>query len=250
MKTKKCTKCNIEKDLNQFFKAKTGKFGVRGDCKECVHKKSEKIIQKEKLFCIGLKKCVKCQEIKSLDKFYNDKSNKDKISYWCGQCLKNLSKKYRCDNKEKIRIQRKKADKIYYIKNKKRIIQQQIKQRRIRRQTDINFKLLYNLRSRLTLALQGKLKSKRTLELLGCTVEELKQYLESKFTEGMTWDNHGYGSDKWHIDHIKPCSKFNFSYLKQQELCFNYTNLQPLWQNDNFKKSDNYEFRKTNKKIS
>ena len=54
----------------------------------------------------------------------------------------------------------------------------------------------------------------------------------------MSWDNHGYGDDKWHIDHIKPCSKFDLSIIKNQEMCFNYINLQPLWKKDNFKKGN------------
>jgi len=53
----------------------------------------------------------------------------------------------------------------------------------------------------------------------------------------MTWKNYG----EWHVDHIKPCAKFNLIIDKEQKRCFHYSNLQPLWAKDNIKKSDNYE---------
>ena len=64
----------------------------------------------------------------------------------------------------------------------------------------------------------------------------LQCYLEGKFTEGMTWENHG----KWHIDHIKPCCSFNLEDEEEQKKCFHYTNLQPLWATDNLVKSGKY----------
>jgi hypothetical protein len=60
----------------------------------------------------------------------------------------------------------------------------------------------------------------------------LRDYLEAKFTEGMTLDNHG----KWHIDHIKPCASFDLLHKKQQRKCFHYKNLQPLWAHENLSK--------------
>jgi len=63
--------------------------------------------------------------------------------------------------------------------------------------------------------------------------------LETKFLEGMDWDNYGiYG---WHIDHIKPCSLFNLENIEEQKKCFHYTNLQPLWAIDNLKKGNKYD---------
>ena len=61
-------------------------------------------------------------------------------------------------------------------------------------------------------------------------------YLEAKFTEGMTWENHGL----WHIDHIKPCSSFNLLIEDEHHKCFHYSNLQPLWAKDNLSKSANF----------
>ena len=108
----------------------------------------------------------------------------------------------------------------------------------MKRKSDVMFRLVANLRDRLNHTVTKGTKSKRTLELLGCTVEELRKHLESKFQEGMSWKN--YGKDGWVIDHIHPCAKFNLSDPKQQEECFNYKNLQPLWWLDNSIKNDTW----------
>ena len=100
-------------------------------------------------------------------------------------------------------------------------------------------KLAHNQRKRITKALNGILKSNNTLDLIGCSTFELKDYIESKFTDGMSWDN--YGRDGWHIDHIRPCASFDLSDTKQQEECFHYTNLQPLWAKDNLSKKNKYK---------
>lgn len=72
--------------------------------------------------------------------------------------------------------------------------------------------------------------------MLGCELPYLKNYLQLKFTNGMTWENYG----KWHVDHIKPCAAFDLSKQKEQKECFHYTNLQPLWAQDNLKKRAQY----------
>jgi len=79
---------------------------------------------------------------------------------------------------------------------------------------------------------QHSKKYQDTKTLTGCSVEYLKQHLESQFTEGMSWDNYG----KFHIDHILPCASFDLSKPSEQKKCFHYTNLQPLWAADNLSK--------------
>ena len=73
-----------------------------------------------------------------------------------------------------------------------------------------------------------------TIKLLGCNINELRFYLEGKFIDGMSWDNYG----EWHIDHIRPCASFDLTDPEQQKKCFHYTNLQPLWAEDNLSKGD------------
>lgn len=67
---------------------------------------------------------------------------------------------------------------------------------------------------------------------LGCSVVELKSYLESKFLPGMTWENYG----SWHVDHIQPLSKFKLTDSVEFAKAAHYTNLQPMWAADNIKK--------------
>jgi hypothetical protein len=86
------------------------------------------------------------------------------------------------------------------------------------------------------------------MDYVGCTLEELKAHLEEQFQEGMTWDNYGsytFGDDNsgWHIDHIIPCAAFNFQDTTEQNACFYYLNLQPLWGGDNIKKSDTFDIK-------
>jgi hypothetical protein len=83
---------------------------------------------------------------------------------------------------------------------------------------------------------QSSDKAYKSMELLGCTIQELREHLESQFTEGMTWEKMGRGG--WHIDHIIPCAFFDLSKPSHQKVCFNWQNLQPLWESDNCAKGD------------
>lgn len=102
-----------------------------------------------------------------------------------------------------------------------------------KRKTDRNFAFKKGLRCYLFKHVK-EYKSGHTSELIGCSVAQLKNYLESLFQPGMTWSN--YGRNGWHIDHIRPCASFDLTDEKQQKQCFHYTNLQPLWAIDNLKK--------------
>lgn len=96
---------------------------------------------------------------------------------------------------------------------------------RNRRQKDINCRLKTSVGNRIRDALRGRVKKHNsTLELLGCSIESLRTFLEEKFTEGMTWDNYG----TWHIDHIKPLALFDLSDPSALADAMHFTNLQPL----------------------
>ena len=103
------------------------------------------------------------------------------------------------------------------------------------RRKDHQHRLRHSLRERCRQLLIGKVKPYSYTKSIGCTYEELVKYIESKFTEGMNWDN--YGRKGWHIDHIKPCASFDLSNYEQQKQCFHYTNLQPFWWKDNLEKA-------------
>lgn len=99
---------------------------------------------------------------------------------------------------------------------------------------DTNFKIAHNLRSRLRKAIKNQEKKGSFVLDLGCSIEQLKKYLESKFQSGMTWDN--YGRQGWHIDHVFPLSKFDLTKREEFLKACNYKNLQPLWAADNLRK--------------
>lgn len=113
-----------------------------------------------------------------------------------------------------------------------------------KRKNDINFRMAQNLRTgggRVAFKNQNVRKLNHTIELIGCTVEFLRKHLESQFLYGMSLKNYGNGDKKWCIDHIKPCVAFDLIDLEQQRKCFNYKNLQPLWNKDNLSKSSFYK---------
>lgn len=103
------------------------------------------------------------------------------------------------------------------------------------------FKIRQNLSGRLRNVLRnaGLKKDSKTMELLGCDMAFFKNYIESKFVDGMSWDN--YGEKGWHIDHIRPCVAFDLMKKEERDECFHYTSLQPLWWYDNLHKQTSYD---------
>lgn len=112
---------------------------------------------------------------------------------------------------------------------------------KMKSESDIEFRIAKNIRSRTRLALKkwDTKKCTSTERLLGCSISEFKNYFCNLFTEGMTWELFMKG--EIHIDHIKPCCRFDLSEPEQQTACFHYSNLQPLWKLDNFIKGKKYQ---------
>ena len=151
------------------------------------------------------------------------------------------SARYKLLNRNKVRrrgkfYRQKNADKIrkYNIDNAEHIRNYKTLYVQRRCKSDPMFKLIFSCRKRIRgfLKCRGLKKNKKTVEILGCSPLNLKLYLESLFETGMTWKNHGIRG--WHIDHIIPlASAKNESDV--YDLC-HYTNLQPLWWEENLKK--------------
>ena len=127
----------------------------------------------------------------------------------------------------------------YYAKNKDKILENNRKNRKRKYKEDIQFNLNIKTRRRIWSALKyaGAKKSEKTIDLLGCSFEEYKEYIESLFVDGMGWDN--VSSGEIHIDHIIPICSFDLTNPKELAMAFNYKNTQPLWAIDNFRKSGN-----------
>lgn len=208
------------------------------------------------------KRCGTCKEYYDLTFFGKNKLKWDKLHSFCQTCLRIHRRKYYKKHREKV-----KKDNAAYVKNnrdkvnvqkrnwskknpeKVRAHRSKCKLKRERNgkakayrdkmyQTNVTYRLSCLLRCRLTRALtaRGVKKTTSTMKLCGCSLEKLKQHLESQFTDGMSWDNKG----EWHIDHVKPCAAFDLTDVEQQKECFHFTNLQPLWALDNLKKGAKY----------
>jgi hypothetical protein len=128
-----------------------------------------------------------------------------------------------------------------YHKNWWRNNYDRIKQKRSirytqRKNTDPQFMMARNLRSRLRHAINGKYKAGSAVKDLGRSISDFIKYIESKFLMGMTWYN--WRKDGWHLDHIIPLSKFNLQDRQQFLIANHYTNLHPMWAKDNLTKSN------------
>ena len=169
---------------------------------------------------------------KEYDKQYNLKNKERLIKYRLKnkEIISERGKNYRLNNKERIKEQRKQ----YYLNNKKHITKVRLKWDAEQKKNNPNYRLKGALRRRVYSALKGKNKSASTMKLIGCSVDELWNHLESKFESWMTKENYGL----WHVDHIVPCASFNLTCPEQQRICFNYKNLQPLEAIENIKKGN------------
>jgi hypothetical protein len=201
METKVCTKCNIEKELKYFNKMSKVKCGVRSYCRECqsIESKKYRIDNKEKI------------------KEYNTKWNKENQEYY---------KKY-FEEYNKLNYEKEKERKLKWSRDNKEYSNNYQKQRK---KEDILFRLKTNIRTSVNRYL--KYKSKHTFEIVGCSPQFLKEHLEAQFIDGMTWENRS----EWHIDHIIPLSSAKTE--DEVYMLCHYKNLQPLWAEDNLKKSN------------
>ena len=234
IKTKICKECHCEKLVEDFYKRKDYN-GYRHKCKLCITKNSN-IYYKENIH--------KVKERHSIYSKIHKKENNEYAKLYRLEHKKEIAEKnkaYRLKHKTELSKKRKQycqdnRDKIkkYRLKNKDRLN----KHYNDRRSVDINFKLRCNLSRRFRKAVkqQKTIKSKGSLELLGCSLDDFRKHLESQFKEGMSWENHTYKG--WHMDHIKPCALFDLTDPKQKAECFHYSNYQPLWWQENLKKGD------------
>jgi hypothetical protein len=278
--SKECKKCGIIKQLDDFYPQERGLFGRTSRCIECERKRGKEyraaIRAPKEIFPQNIKRCSKCKEILSLENFHTDNEAKDKLTSQCKLCRNHNTKKWRIENTEHVkntnaawRSKNKEHLKEYskkwfesnpdyrpeYIKENYDYHRQSCKKWRIKNRDkikekmrykskyDISFILRSRLRRRLRSALKNNHKVGSAVRDLGCSIENLKSYIEQKFYphletgEQMTWDNYG----KWHIDHIRPLASFDLSDRCQFLEACHYTNLQPLWAEDNLKKGAKIE---------
>jgi hypothetical protein len=188
----------------------------------------DRINERRRLYRIANK--VKC---KTQRKKYDKKryvKNRDKLLAYQRSYL------------EQNRTKRIAYRKRYYIKNKGSIIKKVYKYKVDRMKIDplFRFKNRLNTLIRISITKYGYTKKSKTQKILGCSFDEFKQYMESKFKSGMTWSNHG----EWHIDHIIPVALAN---TEEAAIKLNhYSNLQPLWAVENLEKNSKISLQYNN----
>lgn len=231
-----CNICEVEKEITEYNLTKEGKYKYKC-CKSCYSEKRNS----------------KRRELYSLNKEEISKNRKE-LYYSNREFYINCSKKYYNENKEEVNGKRNKGNRVlytdeerllksrekslkYYYENKKEVNRKKVLRDKEKMKINPLFKLSHNIRTLIRKSLQNQFteKSKRTQEILGCTYEEFKIYLESQFDENMNWENQG---SYWHMDHIKPIS---LATSKDEVYELNhYTNFQPLYCKDNLSKGNKY----------
>ena len=232
---KKCTKCFVDKEITEFNKNSKTKDGRREICKSCQNEYNKKYYNSNKDYYKKYKMKWSSNNIDYMRDYYN--SNKERIKIYNKQYYQknrdfilNNCTNYYYINREKIieRISK------YYQNNRTSLNEYQKDYKKIQYK---KFPYLFAHRNILKrhLSYVNIVKSDRTTNLLGYTSIELKEHIESLFTDGMSWENYG----EWHIDHKKPLSKFDKNV--HTSIVNSLNNLQPLWAIDNLKKSNKYE---------
>ena len=232
-KTKKCWDCKVEKNIELFCKDISKLGGYKTQCKECSAKYTkeryknpeikEYIIQKKREYRKNPEFVQKERE--AYKKYYHRPEIKKRYEEYRNRSdVKEYQTKYYNDpiNKERRLI-----NLIEY----RPIVNERLRKKY---EEDLDYRLKQILRSRLKKALNGR-KTKKSLEYIGCDIDFLKKWIEFRFEHDMNWDNY---ATVWHIDHILPIDAFDFTKETDITICNNWTNLQPLYINENLSKNN------------
>lgn len=256
MNNKTCTKCKTSKDIKQFYIYNSGQ-SVKAACKDCLkaldrirHKNTYKT--KVRLKTCSYRECqlirvngslclehyrAKKKEHAKLSRIrnpYQKKELRNCLTSGCPNKIGHTSINALCRSCYivKTRYRDNLRAKNYFKNNRQKIY----RRLRDRYSNDTAYRLSVVLRSRLRSAIKNNIKSGSAIKDLGCSIDELKKHLESKFQSGMTWNNWGRGDAKWHIDHVVPLTYFDLTDYEQLKKACHYTNLQPLWETENLTK--------------
>lgn len=249
MDTKNCTRCDTVKPRGDFSKHKNSKDGLRPWCRPCCasyrKENAAAISQKEKEYREkNADKYKQWQQeyyakngdtIREYSKLYREAMSDEQREMWQKRNIEYgrkyykenkeemdaASKKYAAEHKDQLRV----AGRKWRAENKDKVNEKARARVRVRRETDPQFKLTTNIRTLIRSAIKKESKWGKSLDLIGCTIPELKAHLESQFDANMNWGNHG---SYWHIDHIVPVCFFDMADHAQQKICNNWTNLQPM----------------------
>ena len=232
---KKCIQCKIEKDISEFYKDMRIKGGYRNKCKNCTNLNNKKWVEKnpEKKKISNKKWVEKNPEYMiSYQKINGEEIYEKRKDYFKNWVFVNrYSKKYYHMTKDSRKEKKEEYNKIWMEKNPN-YYKDYNRKYKIEKRKDVLYQLSESISNsiRHSIKRKGYIKKSRSLEILGCSIEEFKIYLESKFEPWMNWNNRGLYNGElnygWDIDHIIPISlaKSEDEILKLNH----YTNLQPL----------------------
>ncbi len=212
-----CTKCSKDLPVN-----------VEGLCVDCNRKVCNlRSVRKYQKTRKG-KAATRVSLSRRRDRYHNDPEYREESRGRCREYY--YSRKGRKTTQRMVarRRDRRKNDPKYSAKTR----EWAKLNRRRKIKEDANFRLRTRLTDRVRKALRNGEKAEGTMMLVGCSLKDARVHIENKFQKGMSWENMG----EWHIDHIVPCSAFDLVDPKEQKICFNWANLQPLWATDNHKK--------------
>lgn len=210
-----CTVCHATKPQTDFPVYRGNKKGFYSWCLECARKKDRERKKPLKVYKeTDTKKCTQCKQVQLvLNEFHVKKGTRDGYSNICKTC-----KKAYMDKNAKQR----------YLHKKHKLA------------TNIQFKMAENMRARIRAILKTKRMVKpNTEKLIGCTLDKFVSHIERLLYDDLELENYG---EKWHLDHVIPCNRFDLTDIKQVLACCHYTNLQPLSIKHNLQKSDSLDW--------
>jgi hypothetical protein len=237
---KHCGKCKTYKNILDFGYSCNTWDNLRPTCKDCLKEinlnNKDKITEYNKKYWVETKEEQTEKHKKWREE--NKEHVKEKMKEWLEknkEHKKQKDKEYRINNWEK---------KKEYNRDWKRKNYLDMKTNPERKEELIKYKIKTNTSRRIREMLSFK-KSNRTIEYVGCSLDDFKLHLENQFIDKMSWDNYGEDASKdkknaWHIDHIIPCDAFDFDDEFETKACFYYKNLRPLWASENIIKKNTF----------
>lgn len=216
-----CTSCKQDLDISNFNLCSCTKDGHEARCRKCqnnaearlqYYKERNNEIKPQ----ITHKICSKCGQDLSINDFHVNKNTKDGYNIWCRFCQKEYDKKYYKDT----------------LESRREIRREQSKKRNKIIANNPVLKLNQNMSRNIRQALKGAKAERHWEDLVGYTLEELKEHLEKQFDENMNWDNQG---SYWELNHIIPKNLFHYTTAEDHDfkICWSLMNLRPLYWQDN-----------------
>ncbi len=269
--SKRCTKCGIEKpsDADNFgsYKNPKGSYRQQTFCRACENarnaayraRNSEKVKEWDRRNTVKNKApgseyqkrryARKDKQQAHIDIKAWRAKNPDKVrEHWDRTYAKHKQKHFAKSAKwarnkrqsdEAFREKRNAANREWQRNNREKMRRYYTERSAERRRTDVRYRIMNSVRRRVLSALKGQAKSASVSAMLGAPLDSVRQHIEGLFKPGMSWSNWGRGwsgAREWHLDHIRPLASFELSDPAQLALACHYTNLQPLWAEENLSK--------------